>query len=134
MGYLAPPFSTATLDGTVLLSESLRGTVVVINFWATRCGPCRVEMPELERYSREMAGAVTIVGVNMQEPPADVAPFVARTKVSFPIVLDSGSMSAPDRVAVLPTTIILDRAGMVRARASGPMNRDLLARRVGPLL
>ncbi len=135
VGELAPPFTARTLDGAPVSLEAFRGRVVVLNFWATWCGPCRVEMPEFERYQAQVGDRVAILGVNMQEPPEVIAPFVRQYGLTFPILLDeSGAISAPYRVTGLPTSVIVDRSGVIRERVVGPMTRDVLARRVERLL
>lgn len=135
VGEQAPPFTARSLDGGTVSLEDFRGRVVVLNFWATWCGPCRVEMPEFERYQARLGDRVAILGVNMQEPPTLVAPFVRQYALTFPILLDeSGAIAAPYRVTGLPTSVILDRAGIIRERVVGPMTRDVLARRVERLL
>ncbi len=135
VGEMAPSFAATTLDGATLSLDDVRGRVVVLNFWATWCGPCRAEMPELARYQAEHGDRVAILGVNMQEPSSVVAPFVLQYGGTLPIVLDeSGAVAAPYRVTGLPTSVILDRAGVIRARVVGPMTRDVLAGRVEQLL
>ncbi|MBI2755925.1 MAG: TlpA family protein disulfide reductase [Chloroflexi bacterium] len=135
VGEPAPSFSAQTLAGTQVSLEDFRGRVVVLNFWATWCGPCRVEMPEFERYQAEMGDRVAILGANMQESPSVIAPFVRQYGITFPILLDeSGVLAAPYRVTGLPTSVVLDRSGIIRERVVGPMTRDVLARRVERLL
>jgi thiol-disulfide isomerase/thioredoxin len=135
VGELAPTFTARTLQGETVSLEDFRGRVVVLNFWATWCGPCRVEMPELERYQARLGDRVVVLGVNMHEPTDVLAPFVRQHDLTFPILPDeSGAIAAPYRVTGLPTSIILDRAGVVRARIVGPMPNDVLDSRVGRLL
>ena len=135
VGETALPFTARTLAGTTLSLDDVRGRVVVLNFWATWCGPCRTEMPDLARYQAEVGDRVAILGVNMQEPPSVVAPFVRQYGATLPILLDeSGSVASPYRVTGLPTSVILDRAGVIRGRVVGPMTRDVLAARVERLL
>lgn len=135
VGELAPPFTALTLDGSPTSLQDYRGRVVVLNFWATWCGPCRVEMPEFERYQAQVGSQVAILGVNMQESPEQVAPFVRQYGLTFPILLDpDAAIATPYRVTGLPTSVILDRSGVIRERVVGPMTRDVLARRVERLL
>jgi cytochrome c biogenesis protein CcmG/thiol:disulfide interchange protein DsbE len=134
-GETAPPFSAPTLDGRRVALGDLRGRVVVLNFWATWCGPCRVEMPELERYQAQMGDRVAVLGINMQESPSAIAPFVSQYGLAFPILLDQdGSVASPYRVTGLPTSVIVDHAGVIRERVVGPMTYETLARRVEQLL
>lgn len=135
VGEPAPAFTARTLDGSTASLEEFRGRVVVVNFWATWCGPCRVEMPEFERYQAQMGGQVAILGVNLQEPPSLIEPFVRQYGLTFPILLDeSGTIASLYRVTGLPMSVILDRSGIVRERVIGAMTQEVLTRRVERLL
>jgi cytochrome c biogenesis protein CcmG/thiol:disulfide interchange protein DsbE len=135
IGDAAPSFRAMALTGATVSLDDLRGRVVVINFWATWCPPCRVELPELDAYQAEMGGRVVILGIDSREPADTVAPFVRHHGLRFPIVLDEdGAVAAAYGVVGLPTSVIVDRSGIVRERVTGPMTRDTLARRVERLL
>lgn len=135
VGSLAPSFQARDLAGATVSLDDYRGRVVVLNFWATWCPPCRVEMPELEAYQAEVGGRLAILGIDMGEPPEAIRPFVREYGVTFPILLDeSGAIAATYSVTGLPTSVILDRAGFIRERVVGAMTRDGLARRVERLL
>ncbi len=112
----APAFSLPTRDGSTLSLEDFRGEVVMINFWATWCGPCRQEMPLLEQiYQRYNRLGFTILGVNVEEHSADADRFLAETPVSFPILFDpSNEVSKRYGVSAMPSTAIVDRKGNVR--------------------
>ncbi len=118
----APDFS---LDGThagSLRLRDLRGRVVLLNFWATWCVPCRAEMPALERLHREYGGrGLTVVGVNLKESLAAVQGFMKELQLTFAAVLDSnGAVSDAFKVRGLPMTFLLDREGRILWRALGP--------------
>jgi thiol-disulfide isomerase/thioredoxin len=135
VGDTAPAFHTTDLAGAPVSLDALRGRVVIVNFWATWCPPCRVELPELDAYQAEMGGRVVVLGVDSREAPGTIEPFVRQQGLRFPILLDEdGTSSATYGVTGLPTSLILDRAGIVRERVTGPMTRDTLARRVARLL
>jgi peroxiredoxin len=135
VGQPAPSFSTTNLAGATLSLEDFRGRVVVLNFWATWCPPCRVEMPELDAYQAEMGDRMVVLGIDMGEPATVIAPFVREYGLRFPILLDeSGTIAMTYAVTGLPTSIILDRGGIIRERVVGAMTRDGLARRVERLL
>jgi peroxiredoxin len=135
VGQPAPSFSTTNLAGAMLSLEDFRGRVVVLNFWATWCPPCRVEMPELDAYQAEMGDRMVVLGIDMGEPATVIAPFIREYGLRFPILLDeSGAIATTYSVTGLPTSIILDRGGIIRERVVGAMTRDGLARRVESLL
>jgi len=135
VGDTAPSFQTVTLSGATVSLDDLRGRVVVVNFWATWCPPCRAEMPELDAYQAEMGDRVIVLGIGTGESAGVLDPFVRQHGLRFPILLDEdGAIAAMYGVVGLPTSLILDRAGVVRDRVTGPMTRDTLARRVERLL
>jgi peroxiredoxin len=112
----APNFTLkSNLDKNIKLSE-LRGQVVLINFWASWCGPCRQEMPELNKlYSKYKKLGFTILGVNVEEDNKEALHIVKNDKISFPILFDTeNKVSELYKVSGMPTTIIVDRSGNMR--------------------
>jgi thiol-disulfide isomerase/thioredoxin len=89
--------------------------VVLLNFWATWCAPCREEMPALETLSRELGPrGLAVVGVNFKEPKPTVEAFVREHRLGFPMLLDAeGRMVERYQVFALPVTVVVDRRGMV---------------------
>jgi peroxiredoxin len=128
----APRFTARTLDGGTVALADYRGKLVVLNFWASWCGPCRSEMPAIEAASSRYKDAgVVFLGVNVQESTATVAAFVDEFRLSFPILLDpNGTVSAIYRVRSLPTTFFIDRDGVLREQFTGEMNASVIDRRV----
>jgi peroxiredoxin len=117
----APEFSLADLTGKKVRLRELRGKLVLLNFFATWCGPCREEMPGMERLfrSHQDAGFV-VVAVNMQESVKTVRPFAERLKLSFPIAMDAdGTVTREYGVRALPVTFLIGRDGRIRWRALG---------------
>jgi peroxiredoxin len=128
IGYPAPEFELTTLSGDDFKLSSLRGTPVVLNFWATWCPPCRAELPELKAASERYAGQVVIIGVNQAEMAATVAKSAAERGLKFPIPLDlSGAVSRLYGVRSLPTTFFIDRDGVIRQVQRGPLTEAVLA-------
>jgi peroxiredoxin len=116
-GTEAPLFSAERLDGDALSLAALRGHVVLLNFWAVACPPCRIEMPELESIHRRYVGrGLRVIGVTEMDPSRDQAlRSVAETGVTYPILLDPGArIGQLYALEAHPTTVILDARGRVR--------------------
>lgn len=123
----APDFTLPALLGGIIRLADLRGQVVLLNFWATWCVPCRAEMPALEAlYQRYKDTGLEVLAVNMDTlSTASVEAFVQEVRVTFPIVLDPAwSTARLYQVRGLPTTYLIDRAGNVVVREVG--ERDWL--------
>ena len=117
----APEFSLPDLAGKTVHLKALRGKLVLLNFWATWCGPCREEMPGMERLFRAYQDkGFAVVAVNLHESVKTVRPFVQELKLSFPTVLDvEGSVSREYGVRALPVTFLVGRDGNIVWRAIG---------------
>ncbi len=124
----APALSLRDLDGTMHDLAALRGKVVLVNFWATWCPPCRREMPSMERLSRALAGeAFAVLAVDVGEDADTVEGFVSQldTGPTFPILLDTRSQAMQAwKVAGLPTTFVVDRRGRIVGTAIGGREFD----------
>jgi thiol-disulfide isomerase/thioredoxin len=108
-----PAFSVTDIDGRVMTSESWKGKVVLLNFWATWCGPCVVEIPDLVKLQDKYRDQLVIIGVSEDEGGLDlVRKFAADKKMNYPIVMSTPELQTlfPGIVA-LPTTFALDRDG-----------------------
>jgi thiol-disulfide isomerase/thioredoxin len=127
----APKLSGTTLTDTKLDLASLRGKVVVVNFWASWCSPCRAETPNLVQLSAQKPD-VAFLGVDEREDASPAQAFVRDYKVTYPSIIDKyGTLAAHWPVAVaLPTTFVLDRDGDVAARFAG----GVTATNLGPVL
>lgn len=112
----APDFTLKTRDGSNLKLSEYRGDVVMLNFWASWCGPCRKEMPLLEKIQQKYARlGFQLIGMNVDEDTAAAERFLKDVPVSFPIALDNtGSVSKQYNVKAMPTTVMIDRNGTVR--------------------
>jgi peroxiredoxin len=123
----APDFDLPGAAGGSLRLGDLRGRVVVLNFWATWCPPCRPEKAALERLHRTLdSRGLTVVAVAHGEGPADIRPVVAELGLSYPVLADETARISGVTYAVsaLPTTVIVDGAGRLVARAVGPREWD----------
>jgi peroxiredoxin len=117
----APQFTLAASSGSNVSLAQYKGQVVMLNFWASWCGPCRQEMPLLESiYKKYHRLGFTLIGVNV-EPDSNAAnEWLKQTPVSFPILYDKESkVSKMYDVAGMPSTVIIDRAGKVRVLHRG---------------
>jgi len=112
----APDFTLASRSGGKVELTQLRGQVVMINFWASWCGPCRQEMPLLDKmYRKYKPAGFTLVGVNVETDPKDADGYLKATPVSFPILLDTeNKVSQLYNVSAMPSTVLVDRKGVVR--------------------
>jgi peroxiredoxin len=112
----APQFSLAARGGKTVNLAQYKGQVVMINFWATWCGPCRQEMPLLENiYKKYNKAGFTLLGVNVEPDSKPAEDWLKATPVSFPILFDTKSeVSKLYEVSGMPSTVIVDRKGNVR--------------------
>jgi len=119
-------FELQDLTGSTRRLSDFRGKVVLLNFWATWCGPCRFEMPSMEKlYRRLNAKGLEIVAVNLQEDRSSVEQFVDEYGLSFPVLLDTtGRIGATYGARSIPTTYIVDREGFVIAGTIGTREWD----------
>lgn len=124
---LAPDFELYNLDGDTVKLSDLKGKIVLINFWATWCVPCKVEMPLFEeRY--QLAGTdFEILAVNFDEPEVEVRKFVDELGLSFPILLDpGGEIQNLYRVRGYPTTFVVGEDGIIQYHHIGLLTKDQL--------
>lgn len=134
VGAAAPDVRLEYLDGGVQTLSDLRGTPVVLNFWASTCAPCLTEMPAFEEVRAATDGKVTVVGVAVADPPAAARRMVARTGVRYRNAEDP--QAALFRVfggTALPRTVIVDGAGIVRDVHSGALTAPELTDRLTQL-
>jgi peroxiredoxin len=112
----APDFTLRTMDGPNVRLKEQRGRVVMVNFWATWCGPCRQEMPHLERLHRKYRSAgLVLLGVNVDDDTKKAADVAGKLGVSFPMLLDTDKqVSRLYDLATMPSTVLIDRDGKVR--------------------
>jgi peroxiredoxin len=125
VGYLAPDFSLRNLKGNYQSLDSFSGQVVVLNFWATWCVPCRVEMPSFEKlYRRYRSEGVTVLAVTLdKKSEKNIKSFVEEYELSFPVLLDEeGKVERLYPSMTIPFTYVIDRAGRIVARVDGAKN------------
>lgn len=131
VGHPAPEIELVDTNGQAFKLSALRGTPVVLNFWATWCPPCRAELPELQAASERLAGQVAIIGVNQGEAPAEVQVFARQLGLTFEIPLDTQlAASRLYLVRSLPTTFFIDRSGVIRRMQVGPLTEATLSQQL----
>jgi len=128
VGYGAPDFTLTNLDGKSVHLRDFRGRVVVINFWATWCEPCRTEMPIFQSaYRVNQPLGLEILAVNFDEPRSEVQEFRDQMFLGFTMLLDPGGViQRLYRVSGYPTTFFVDREGVIRAQHVGDLNESQL--------
>ncbi|WOB06583.1 TlpA disulfide reductase family protein [Piscinibacter gummiphilus] len=116
VGANAPDFTLKTLNGPNMRLQEQRGKVVLVNFWATWCGPCRKEMPHLNRIAdKYKSSGLVLMGVNIDEDVRNAAEVAGKLKVSFPVLLDTDkAVSKMYDLNSMPSTMVIDRSGKVR--------------------
>ncbi len=123
--WAAPAFALPTRTGDTLRLSDARGRVVLVNFWATWCGPCLREIPDLARLARDLGPyGLTVIGVSIDEGGwTAVQPFAERLAIPYPLVLDDGRTGAAfGSSEMMPTTFVVDRRGFVRLVEKGALD------------
>ena len=112
----APSFTLAALTGQQAALSQYKGQVVMVNFWATWCGPCQQEMPLLDQmYKKYKPAGFTLIGVNVDKEAPAVRELMARKPVSFPVLLDpANQVSKAYHVDEMPSSVLIDRKGEIR--------------------
>jgi thiol-disulfide isomerase/thioredoxin len=115
-GSMMPAYRAPSLNGGEFAVTAEKGNVILLNLWATWCGPCRFEIPELEKLHIENAARrFKVVGVSLDDTGAEgVKEFVAAHKMTYPIVIDAeGKIASIFQTSIIPTTVLIDRSGKI---------------------
>ncbi len=139
VGQLAPDFTLKTLDGGEASLSKFRGRPVLINFWASWCPPCRLEMPDIVRaYEAHQAEGFVILAINLtfQDSLQEAQHFVNEFNMSFPVLLDETGEVTTDMYGLfgLPTSVFVDRSGIITHIQIGPMTEKQIEELVGAIL
>ncbi len=127
VGSPAPGFELNNLDGAAQKLSGLKGTPVMINFWATWCPPCKQEMPLIEKYAKKYAGKLAVLGVDYEEGPDLVRPFAKGMGITYPVLLDrEGTVADRYFVKDFPYTFFIDQNGVLRAQHLGILSEEQL--------
>ncbi len=133
----APGFTLKDLEGKPIKLSDFSGKVVLLNFWATWCPPCREEIPALVALQKQYAAqGLVVLGISMDEGgPARVASFIKKTAINYPVVLgDEKTSTAYGGIQVLPTTFVIDRKGQIVDGFVGGSDRAGFEDKIKPLL
>jgi peroxiredoxin len=133
-----PALKLTDLQGREHALESYRGKVVLVNFWATWCRPCKDEMPSIERLRQSLASRpFAVLAVNLAEPDARVQAFIAKVPVGFPVLMDRDAAAAKAwKARMLPATFIVGADGRVRYSYIGELDwsREPVRKQIAALL
>ncbi len=120
IGSPAPDFVLEDLSGNPVKLSDLKGRLVVLNFWATWCTPCRTEMPEFQEIYQQNQPDLVVLGINLEQSSGEIQDFVSQLSITYPILLDNdGLVSRLYKVIQLPNTYFIDRHGILRIRHIG---------------
>jgi thiol-disulfide isomerase/thioredoxin len=136
-GKPAPRLELNDIEGRALRLSDYKGKVVLLNFWATWCAPCRAEMPDLVKWQREYKNrGLQVIGITYPpEELAEVREFIKSIKVNYPVALGEEQTKAIfDKGETLPVTVVIDKKGMVREVIQGIIFPEEFERKVKPLL
>jgi thiol-disulfide isomerase/thioredoxin len=131
----APDFKLTALDGKPLTIAALEGKVVFLNFWATWCGPCRAEIPDLIALQDRYKGRLQIIGLNVDDEQADIQKYVEETGINYPVAMTSNDVRIQfGGIPALPTSFVLDTAGRVVQKHVGLWNPAVYETEIRALL
>lgn len=139
IGKVAPDFELAKLDGTKVKLSDLKGKKVILNFWATWCGPCQQEMPDMEAFYKEHKGNVEILAINYTPSEKGggeekVSNFAKEKGITFPVLLDKNiDVTTAYKVITIPTSYFIDTKGVIQDKFIGPMTQKEMEKRIAKL-
>jgi len=134
-GAPAASYEVKRLDGSVDSLARYRGSVVLMNLWATWCPPCLQEVPDLQRFSKEYAGRVVVLGIDQGESASAASAFAKTHGVTYRILVDEEQQYGRTYKAIgLPTTVVIDRAGHVVRGIDGQLTLAQMREVVSPAL
>jgi len=130
----APVFSLPDTSGNLVNLGDYHGRVVIINFWATWCVPCKEEMPVLDAFSQENSENIVVLGINVGDSTEEVKNFINGVKVTYPILIDKmGVVGITYHVIGYPTTYFVDAEGIIRGKHVGSITPRLIQQYLTPL-
>ena len=136
MNRRAPEFARKDLAGKSVDLKNFRGKVVLLNFWATWCPPCQLEMPAFAAWQRQYGpDGLQVIGISMDDDATPVVGLVAKLKLNYPVLMGDANLGRQyGGVLGLPLTYLIDRDGVVRARFQGETDLKTIERRLQTIL
>lgn len=135
VGQLAPGWTAPTAGGQQLAFSSLRGKPIYLNFFATWCGPCNEEAPDINALAKQYAGqGLRVVGIDELESAKKASQFVSKFGLVYPAVVDEGTLQGEYAVNGLPVHVFIDRSGVIRKMVAGEMSKAQIAQAIRSLL
>jgi DsbE subfamily thiol:disulfide oxidoreductase len=130
----APQLPREVLSGRAVSIASLQGEPTLVNFWASWCGPCRKEGPQLGRLAKHLHGRAHLVGVDWNDSAGNARAFIAQQRWSYPVLRDGdGAVGNAFGLTGLPTTFVLDRSGQIVETLRGPQTETSLEQALAPV-
>lgn len=133
---VVPPFAARDLSGQTVSTAALKGKVVIVNFWATWCGPCRQEIPEMIALQSQYKDQLQIIGISEDDaPPAQVAKFVAKSGINYPVIMSTDALEKEyGGIPALPTSFLVNKDGRVVQKDVGLYPADYYSMQVRVLI
>jgi peroxiredoxin len=138
VGKAAPlDFTLKDMDGVDVHLASFKGKIILLNFWATWCGPCKLEIPDLIALQNQYADDVVVLGFSVDDTPEQLKAYAAEYKMNYPVLVGNGHENVQDAYGPMwgiPVTIIIDREGRISKKQSGIRSREQFEREIKALL
>jgi thiol-disulfide isomerase/thioredoxin len=130
-------FTLKDMHGSDVALSSFKGKVIVLNFWATWCGPCKAEIPDLVTLQEQYRDDLVVLGFSVDDTPEKMKPYATEYKINYPLLVGNGREDVQDAYGPLwgiPVSVIIDREGKVARKHSGIASREQFEREIKPLL
>jgi len=136
VGHYAPDVTVRDMRDSLTPLSSLRGSVVLLNFWYVSCPPCQIEMPALEHsYLAHQSQGFKVVGLDVVDDASTISAFTSRLGITYPILRDVGQRAVLTyQIRATPSSFLIDRNGVIRAVYTGPVDTPTLEKQLAPLL